>query len=141
MLNICEKYARKYDILFIATKRQFLYFGKDSSNDNVQPVLSMDNGKKTLYVTKCLHLGNSISTTGIQRSLINNAMADLIIKSNNLLAEFYLAILLLYLCYSSHILTVRCGDTTIIQILTIFVFHEEKLLDDYGRHPVELIIV
>ena len=88
MLNICEKYTRKYDILFIATKRQFLYFGKDSSNDNVQPVLSMDNGKKTLYVTKCLHLGNSISTTGIQRSLINNAIADLIIKSNNLLAEF-----------------------------------------------------
>ena len=88
MLNICEKYARKYDILFNATKSQLLYFGKDSNNDNVQPVLSMDNGKKIPYVTKCLHLGNSISTTGTQRSLINNAIADLNIKSNNLLAEF-----------------------------------------------------
>ena len=88
MLNICEKYARKYDILFNATKSQLLCFGKDSNNDNVQPVLSMDNGKKIPYVTKCLHLGNSISTTGTQRSLINNAIADLNIKSNNLLAEF-----------------------------------------------------
>ena len=54
MLNICEKYARKYDILFNATKSQLLYFGKDSNNDN---------GKEIPYVTKCLHLGNSISTT------------------------------------------------------------------------------
>ena len=88
MLNICEKYARKYDILFNATKSQLLYFGKDSNNDNVQPVLSMDNGKKISYVIKCLHLGNSIRTTGTQRSLINNAIADLNIKSNNLLVEF-----------------------------------------------------
>ena len=63
MLNICEKYARKYDILFNATKSQLLYFGKDSNKDNVQPVLIMDNGKEIPYVTKCLHLGNSISTT------------------------------------------------------------------------------
>ena len=51
MLKSCEKYARKYDILFNATKSQLLYFGKDSNNDNVQPVLSMDNGKKISYVT------------------------------------------------------------------------------------------
>ena len=88
MLNICEKYARKYDILFNATKSQLLYFGKDSHNDNVQPVLSMDNGNKIPYVTKCLHLGNSIRTTGTQRSPINNATADLNIKSNDLLTEF-----------------------------------------------------
>ena len=88
MLNICEKYARKYDILFNATKNQLLYFRKDGNNDNVQPGLSMDTGKKIPYVTKCLHLGNSISTTATQRSMINNAIADLNIKSNNLLAEF-----------------------------------------------------
>ena len=29
MLNICEKYARKYDILFNATKSQLLYFSKE----------------------------------------------------------------------------------------------------------------
>ena len=28
LLNICEKYARKYDILFIATKSQILYLVK-----------------------------------------------------------------------------------------------------------------
>ena len=45
MLNICEKYARKYDILSNATKSQLLHFSKDSNNDNVQPILSMDNFK------------------------------------------------------------------------------------------------
>ena len=50
MLNMCEKYARKYDILFNATKSQLLYFGKDSKNDNIQPVLSMDNGRKFLML-------------------------------------------------------------------------------------------
>ena len=48
----------------------------------------MNNDKKIPYVTKCLHLGNSISTTYTQRSMINNAIADLNIKSNNLLADF-----------------------------------------------------
>ena len=48
----------------------------------------MDNGNKIPYVTKCLHLGNSISTTYTQQSMINNPMADLNIKSHNLLAEF-----------------------------------------------------
>ena len=54
----------------------------------MQPVLKIDNGKKIPYVTKCLHLGNSIRTTCTQRSMSNNAIADLNIKSNNLLAEF-----------------------------------------------------
>ena len=91
MLNICGKYAMKYDVLFNATKSQLLYFGKDSNNDNVQPVLSMDNGKKIPYVTKYLHLGNSISATDTQRSMINNAIADLNIKIYNLLADFLLS--------------------------------------------------
>ena len=88
MLNICEKYARKYDILFKATKSQLLHFGKYSNNDNIQPVFSMDNGKKIPYVTKCLHLGNSISITDTKQSMINNAIADLNIKSNILLSDF-----------------------------------------------------
>ena len=73
MFNIYEKYVRKCDIL---------YFSKDSNNDNVQPVLSIDNGH--VYI----HLGNSISITYTQRSMINNAIADVNIKSNNLLANF-----------------------------------------------------
>ena len=48
----------------------------------------MDNGKRIPCVIKCLPLGNSISTTCTQRSLINNAIADLNMKSNNQLAEF-----------------------------------------------------
>ena len=35
----------------------------------------------------------------------------------------------------------RCGDTTIIQFLKMFVSYGGKLLDDYERHPKELIIV
>ena len=80
MLNMCEKYARKYDILFNGTKSQLLCFSKD-----------IDNGKKLPYVTKCLHLGNSIRTTCTQRSMLNNAI------------NFYLVILQLYLYYSSPI--------------------------------------
>ena len=53
MLNICEKYTRMYHILFNATKSHLLYFSKDSNNDNVQPVLKIENGKKILYVIKC----------------------------------------------------------------------------------------
>ena len=54
----------------------------------MQPVLSMENSKKIPYATKCIHLGNSISATCTQRSLINIAITNLNIKSNNLLAEF-----------------------------------------------------
>ena len=36
----------KYDKLFNGTKSQLLYFDKDRHNGNVQPVLSVDNGKK-----------------------------------------------------------------------------------------------
>ena len=76
---------------YLMQLKQLLYFGKDSNNDNVLPVLSMDNGKKIPYVTKYLHLGNSISTTNTQRSMINNAIADLNNKSYNLLADFSLS--------------------------------------------------
>ena len=34
-----------------------------------------------------------------------------------------------------------CGDTITILSLTMFVFHREKLLGDYGRHPIETTIV
>ena len=43
--------------------------------------------------------------------------------------------------YLHVLLPVRCGVTTIIQILTIFVFHGGKSSGDYGRHPIELMIV
>ena len=38
-------------------------------------------------------------------------------------------------------MAVRSGDTVTIQLLTISVCHGGKLLDDYGRHHTELIIV
>ena len=129
ILNICEKYARKYDILFNATKSQLLYFGKDSNNDNVQPDLSMDNGKKIPYVTKCLHLGNSISTTCTQRFMINNAIADLNIKSNNLLEELSFSnsstLSVLFKSYSMH-----NSDTTIDEHVTYFMYKYKIVYDD-----------
>ena len=51
--------------------------------------LSMDNSKKISYVTKCLHLGSSVSTIDTKRSMINNAIADLNIKSNNYWQNFF----------------------------------------------------
>ena len=44
-------------------------------------------------------------------------------------------------CLSPSLFSIYLYNLIIIQILTIFVFHGGKLLDDYGRHPIELIIV
>ena len=70
----------------------------------MQAVLSKDNGRKIPYVTKCLHLGNSIST------LINNAIADLNIKSNNLLAEFIFSHFFTFVLFKSYCIHI-CGST------------------------------
>ena len=145
MLDICEKYTRKYDILFNATKSQLLYFGKDSDNDNIQPVLSMDNGKKIPYLTKCLHFGNSISATGTKRFMINNAIVDLNIKSNNLLADFSFSssstLFVLFKSYCMNIYGSALWTYNNHSNIEIFVFHREKLLDDYERSSIGLIIV
>ena len=37
-------------------------------------------------------------------------------------------------------MAVRCGDTITIQLLTIIVFHEGKLLDDYGRRLIDICL-
>ena len=44
-------------------------------------------------------------------------------------------------CLSPSLFSIYLYNLIIIQILTIFVFHGGKLLDDYGRHRIELIIV
>ena len=80
--------------------------------------------------------------------MINNAIADLNIKSSNLSADFSssnsstLSVLFKSYCMNIYDSTLwSCEDTITIQILRVFVFLEGKLLDDYGRHPIELIIV
>ena len=44
-------------------------------------------------------------------------------------------VLLLYDYLSQH------SKHSVIQIMTTFVFHGGKLFGNYGRHPIELIIV
>ena len=44
MLNICEDYAKDYNILFNASKSKLMYFGKN--DDNCHDLLVMSNGSK-----------------------------------------------------------------------------------------------
>ena len=38
-------------------------------------------------------------------------------------------------------MVVRYGDKIISEILNVFVFHGEKLLENYGKYPTELIMI
>ena len=48
MLKICEDFADDHDIIFNASKTQFLQFRSCSNNINMKPVLQMQNGQKIL---------------------------------------------------------------------------------------------
>ena len=89
----------------------------------MQPVLSMDNGRKIPYVTKFLHLGNSISTTCTQRSMINNAIADLNIKSNNLLAEFSFRNSTISALFNSYCMNIYGS--------TLWRYHNHSIIDNF----------
>ena len=64
----------------------------------MKPVLQMRNGQKIPYVESCIHLGNEISTVN-KKLLIQNAKCDFNYIMNSLLADFFIAIVILYLCY------------------------------------------
>ena len=55
MLNVCEDYAKEYNILFNASKSKLMHFGKNYFD--AQHVLHMSNGSKIDYVEQCVHLG------------------------------------------------------------------------------------
>ena len=74
MLHICEEYALNYKITFNATKSQLLYFsylGKDHSD---LLSLIMKDGNVIPYVSKCLHLGTTITQHYIEIMLLMSLM-------------------------------------------------------------------
>ena len=89
MLNICERFANDHKILFNASKSQLLYFSKkDDPMHVMRPILRMSHSQIVSYVEKCIHLGNTLSTSSTEHALIDSAITDLNIKTNNLLSEF-----------------------------------------------------
>ena len=48
----------------------------------------MSHGELVPYVEKCVHLGNTLSTSSTEHALIDSAITDINIKTNNLLSEF-----------------------------------------------------
>ena len=55
---------------------------------NAQHVLHMSNGSKIDYVEQCVHLGTTLySDISIRNN--NNAVNDLFMRTNNLMADFF----------------------------------------------------
>ena len=89
MLSICEQYAHDNNIMFNASKSQLIYFGKNKDQAHtMKPPLRMQYGQLIPYAEKCIHLGNTVSSNSTERSLIDSAITELNIKTNNLLSEF-----------------------------------------------------
>ena len=65
MLNVCEDYAKEYNILFNASKSE----------------LQID------YVEQCVHIG-TVPYSDISIRNINNAVNDLFMRTNNLMVDF-----------------------------------------------------
>ena len=85
MLNVFEDYAKEYNILFNASKSKLMHFGKKYFD--AQHVLHMSNGSKIDYVEQCVHLGTTLYSDISIRN-INNAVNDLFMRTNNLMADF-----------------------------------------------------
>ena len=85
MLNVCEDYAKEYNILFNASKSKLMHFRKNYCD--AQHVLHMSNGSKIDYVEQCVHLGTTLYSDISIRN-INNAVNDLFMRTNNLMADF-----------------------------------------------------
>ena len=80
MLNICEDYAKDYNILFNDSKSKLMYFGKNDVN--CHDFLFMSNGSKIDYVKQCVHLGTTIFSD-IYIKNIDNAVNDLYVCRRN----------------------------------------------------------
>ena len=75
--------------MFNASKSQLIYFGKNKDQAHImKPPLRMQYGQLIPYAEKCIHLGNTVSSNSTERSLIDSAITELNIKTNNLLSEF-----------------------------------------------------
>ena len=81
MLSACEDYAKEYNILFNASKSKLMHFGNNYFDE--QHVLHMSNCSKI----ECEHLGATLYSDISIRN-INNAVNDLLMRTNNLMADF-----------------------------------------------------
>ena len=89
MLSISEHYVHYNYIMFNASKSQLIYLGKNEDHAHtIKPLLRMQYGQLIPYAEKCIHLGNTVSSNSTERSLIDSAITELNIKTNNLLSEF-----------------------------------------------------
>ena len=48
----------------------------------------MKHGQIIPYVEKCIHLGNMLYSSSIENEMLNSAIIDLNVKTNNLRSEF-----------------------------------------------------
>ena len=87
MLKICELYAEKHDIIFNAGESQLLSFNSRSMREKYEISIKMRNGQAIPCVNSCVHLGNEICTD-YHNVLINNAIRDMNIRFNSLMADF-----------------------------------------------------
>ena len=78
MLNISERFANGNIILFNASKSQLIYFSKNDDPMHVsKPILRMSHGQIVVYVEKCIHLGNTLSTSSTEHALIDSAIIEI----------------------------------------------------------------
>ena len=54
----------------------------------MRPILQISHGEMVPYIKKCIHLGNTLRTSSTEHALIDSAITDINIKTNNLLSEF-----------------------------------------------------
>ena len=100
MLKTCEDYAMKHNVLFNAKKIQMLTFDH-KSRISVKPILKMRNSKEIPCVTECNHLGIILSTIS-DFPIVNHAVNDLYMRTNCLLADFFLRIVIpFHVCLKS----------------------------------------
>ena len=87
LLNVCEDYAKEYNILFNASKSKLMHFGWIILMHSMFYIIITSNGSKIDYVEQCVHLGTTLYSDISIRN-INNAVNDLFIRTNNLMVDF-----------------------------------------------------
>ena len=96
MLKICEDYASDYNIIFNAKKSKLMHFGRNKINSKT--TIYMANGCTIDYVEQCVHLGTIIHSD-ITRKNIDSAVNDIFVRTNKLIADFLIPIVVHCLFY------------------------------------------
>ena len=95
----------------------------------------MSHGHMIPYVEKCIHFGNTLSTSSTEHALIDSAITDLNIKTYNLLSEFFFSkSTILSRLFQSYCMNAHYGSLIITISLSDFVFHGVKLSEEYGKY-------